>query len=220
MNPSNPSHSTVKHTKLQQHKAAASLATVNNIINAGTQSAAVQNSPVAKQALAVLQAAAASAQSALTNKIAVVQEHQTATKTQKLTFASVGDALRSYEAAVNVLADGDGAVINQAGLQTRAEKPPRAALGTVDVLRGKPGKLPTEAVISWPEVAGATSYAIEVNWTPATPTGPWTAIGSGSSRRRLVTAPSAGAQFLVRIAAIASNGTQSIWSNPILVTAH
>jgi hypothetical protein len=32
-------------------------------------------------------------------------------------------------------------------------------------------------------------------------------------------APTAGAQFLAQIAAIASDGTQSAWCDPILVTA-
>jgi hypothetical protein len=87
------------------------------------------------------------------------------------------------------------------------------------VVHSKLGKLPTEAVVSWPKVDGATSFAIEVNWTPATPAGPWAALNSGSGRRRVITAPAPAAQFLVRIAGIKSDGTQSPWSNPILVTA-
>ena len=219
MNPTNPSHSTVKHVPLNQHKVAAGVAAVNNVITAGNQSAAVQGSPVAKAALGVLQLAAGNTQTALTTKLTVVQEHQTATKALTISFSNLGDSLRSYEAAVNVLAGGDGSVINGAGLLTRAAKPPAAALGTVPVLYTKLGKLPGEAIVSWPEVDRATSFAIEVNPTPATPAGPWTALNSGSSRRRVITAPAPGAQLLARVAAVQSDGTQSPWCTPILVTA-
>jgi hypothetical protein len=41
----------------------------------------------------------------------------------------------------------------------------------------------------------------------------------GSGRRRVVKAPTAGAQFLARVAALASDGTQSDWSETILATA-
>ena len=219
MNPTNPSHSTVKHVPLNPHKVAAGVAAVNNVVNAGNQSAAVQGSPVAKATLGALQAAAGNTQVALTAKLAVVQEHQTATKTLNLSFSNLGDSLRSYEASINVLANGDGAVINGAGLLTRAAKPPTAALGEVPVLHTKLGKLPGEAIVSWPKVDRATSFAIEINTTPATPAGPWTALNTGSSRRRVITAPAPGAQLLARVAAVQSDGTQSPWCTPILVTA-
>ena len=86
-------------------------------------------------------------------------------------------------------------------------------------MRGWVGKALKEAVLHWPAVAGATSYAIQVNWTPAAPAGPWVALASGTSRRRVVTAPTAGAQFLAQVAGIASDGTQSEWCDAILVTA-
>jgi hypothetical protein len=35
----------------------------------------------------------------------------------------------------------------------------------------------------------------------------------------VVKAPAAGAQFLARVAALSSDGTQSDWSDPILATA-
>jgi hypothetical protein len=206
----NPSRSTVKHTPLNPHKVAAGLAACNNIVAAGAQCAAVQSSPVAKAALGVLQAAAGTGQTAMVAKLDAAQTHETAIKT--------GDALRSYEASVNVLANGDGSIINAAGLLTRADKPPPAALGTVPELHSKPGKLQSEAILSWPKVAGATSFALQINTTPATPAGPWTALNSGSSRRRVITGPGPASQLLARVAAVAADGTQSPWSNPILVT--
>jgi hypothetical protein len=219
MNPTNPSHSKVKHIPLNQHKAAAGLASLANVVAAGNQSTAVQADPVAKTALGVLQAAVSQGQQALNNKLAAIQAHQTAIKALKIHFGAAGDALRSYEAAINILADGDGSVINQAGLLARAEKTPAAALGEVTVVHSKLGKAATEAIVYWPTVPGATSYAIEVNFTPSNPTGPFTALGSGTSRRRTITAPAPGAQFLCRVAAARSDGSQSAWSAPILVTA-
>jgi hypothetical protein len=41
----------------------------------------------------------------------------------------------------------------------------------------------------------------------------------GTSHRRVITAPAPGAQFLVQIAAIGSDGTQSAWCEPYLATA-
>jgi hypothetical protein len=218
MNPSNPSRSTVKHTPLNPHKVAAGLAACNTIVTAGTQCAAVQSSPVAKSALGVLQAAAGTGQTALAAKLNAAQTHETAIKTLTINYSTLGDALRSYEASVNVLANGDGSIINAAGLLTRADKPPPAALGTVPELHSKPGKLQSEAILSWPKVAGATSFALQINTTPATPAGPWTALNSGSSRRRVITGPGPASQLLARVAAVAADGTQSPWCNPILVT--
>jgi hypothetical protein len=219
MDPSNPSHSSVKHTVLSEHQAAASLATVSNIVRSASQCAAVQGSLVAKAALDDLQAAAGTGQTALADKLEAIQTHQTATKTLTLAFDGLSDALRTFEAAVNGLAAGNGATISEAGLLTRGDKVPHAPLGMVTDVHAKPGKLPAEAIVSWPEIPGATSYAIQVNFTPATPEGPWTALNAGTGRRRVITAPAAEAQFLVRVAAQRSDGTQSPWSNAILVTA-
>jgi hypothetical protein len=68
-------------------------------------------------------------------------------------------------------------------------------------------------------VAGATGYAIELNFTPQNPGGPWFAVTPGSRRKRAVKGPGPGAQFLARIASLGGNGEQAEWSDPILVTA-
>jgi hypothetical protein len=127
-------------------------------------------------------------------------------------------ALAVYEAVIEQLARGDASIIAAAGLPSRGPKAPPAALGEMGVVRTRQGALPAQAVLTWPEVTGATSYAIELNPTPQSPAGPWNALGSGSRRRRLVSGPAPGAQILARVAALGSNGTQSAWSDPVLVT--
>ena len=47
----------------------------------------------------------------------------------------------------------------------------------------------------------------------------WTAIGSGTGRRWTITAPTPGAQFLVRVASLGPHGEQAAWSTAILATA-
>jgi hypothetical protein len=74
-------------------------------------------------------------------------------------------------------------------------------------------------MLRWAAASGATGYAVEVNFTPGNPAGPWTSLGTGSRRTRLVTAPTPGAHFPARVAAVASDGTQTPWSATILVTA-
>ncbi len=57
-----------------------------------------------------------------------------------------------------------------------------------------------------------------MNVTPQNPAGTWTAIAPGSSRRRVVKGPAPASQILARVAAVGSDGTQSDWSDPLLVT--
>jgi hypothetical protein len=212
-------NSTVKRTPLNVHKAAASVTTLEAVISAGTSSAAVQADPLAKQALSTLQTALGLLNGNVTTKANSETGLTTARKALTTQFTAVEVAARAYESSVNVLAAGDAAIITAAGLLARDQKTPKSALGAIKDFRSTLGKAVKEAVLHWPAVKGATSYAIQVNWTPATPTGPWTAIPSGSSRRRLILAPTAGAQFLAQVAAISSDGTQSAWCDAILVTA-
>jgi hypothetical protein len=109
-------------------------------------------------------------------------------------------------------------VITEAGCLARGPKAGATALGAVTAVRCKPGKRPAEAILSWPAGPGATAYAIEVSFTPDSPTGPWTALRSGAGRRRVVRAPAPGAQLLARVASLGSDGTQSEWSDVILAT--
>jgi hypothetical protein len=215
---SNPS-STVKRTPLDVHKASAGVTALQAVIAAGMASPDVQASPVAKQALADVQTTVGALSATLTSKAGSETSLTAARSALTTQFAAVEVATRTYESTINSIAAGDAAIITKAGLLARGQKTPPAALGEVKDARSTLGKAVRESVVRWPEVPGATSYALQVNWTPTVATATYTALPSGSSRRRVILAPAAGAQFLVQIAAIASDGTQSAWCDPYLATA-
>jgi hypothetical protein len=212
---------TVRRSLLVGKKIPDALSAAANTCSAGAQCTEVQNDPVAKQALGALQTATTTAQGSLTRRQALAQALLAAIQTLGNDFDVVRTTLGTYEMAVNSLANGDAAIINAAGLLSRLQKPPPAALGKVSVVHSKLGKHLGEAIVSWPAGPGATSYAIEVNFTatPQNPAGTWTALASGTGRRRVVKAPTPGAEFQVRVASIGSDGTQSEWSDTATATA-
>ena len=214
-----PSNLTVRHTPLKDNRLPEGAATLDKIVTAGSNCPAVQNDPLAKQAWTNLQGKVTTLHGSLGNKEQIAQTLLAAAKSARIDFDGSKEALVNYEKAVGTVANGNGAVINQAGLLSREVTTPRPALANVEKVTGKRGKQPAQAIVKWPEAAGATSYAVEVNFTPATPTGPFTSLGTATNRTRVVTAPTPGAQFLVRIAPVASNGTQGPWSDAVLVTA-
>ncbi len=215
----NPNQATVRHTPLK-HAIPQSLSIIDTICTTGAQSPDVQASPVALQALTALEKAVTTSHTSTTARLNLAAALITAIKTMKGDYAVVKAMLATYESAVNTIANGSATVINKAGLLTRAVKPPAATLTAVTVVHSKPGKSVGAAILTWPAADGATSYAIEVNFTPQSPTGTWTALNSGSSRRRVVKAPTptAGFQMLARVASQGSDGTQADWSPAILVT--
>jgi hypothetical protein len=217
---SNPNHATVRSTPIRGKTVAESLSTLDNVCSAGAQSADVQGSPIAKQALAALQTAVTTAHTGLTTRQQLATALIAAIKALHIDIGVVRTALVTYESVVNGVANGSAAVINKAGLLTRTPKPAvKTALGKVSVVHTKVGKHPAEGIISWPPGPGATNgYGIEVNYTPQTPAGPWVALTSGTGRRRVVKAPTPGAQILARVASLGAGGTQSDWSDPVLVT--
>jgi len=217
--PMNPSQVTVRHTPLKKGKVDAGATTLDKIVTTGAQSAAVQNDPLCKQALANLQGKTATVHTSIAAKKQAAQTLDSASMTLKLDYGAARSALVTYEEGVRVLANGDASIIAGAGLLTRDMSPPEPQLAVVVEVIGKKGKLAAEGVVKWPEVAGATSYAVQVNFTPQTPSSAYTALGTATRRTRVVKAPTAGAQFLVQVAAVASDGTQSAWSDAILVTA-
>jgi hypothetical protein len=214
----NPSRATVRRALLQRKKVPDALASVANVCSTGNGCTEVKNDPIASAALAQLIQVSATAQDRLAKYLAAVQAVRATSKDLRTGFATVRTTLTTYEAAVNAIAHGDAGIINRAGLLARDDHTSAAALGKVSVLHSKLGKHDAEAIISWPAAPGATSYAIEVNVTPQNPSGTWTALQSGSSRRRVVKAPTPGAELLVRVAAIGSDGTQSEWSDTLLAT--
>jgi hypothetical protein len=218
--PGNTTRAAVRRTLIRGKKLPDCLTTLDAVCSTAAQSTDVQNSPVAKQALDDLQKAVAAAQTSLSNKLTIAQSLLAAIKTLGDDFAEVKVALASFETAVDTIAKGDATVINKAGLLSRVvAKAAAASLQRVSVVRTKPGKNPTEAIVTWPAAPGATGYAVEVNFTPQVAGSPWTAHGFGSGRRRVVKGAAPAAQFLVRVASVASDSTQADWSDPVLATA-
>ena len=197
---------------------AESLASLDAVCNAGSQCTEVQGSPVAAGALAALISAVSASRTSLARKLDAVTALEAAIKVMRDDFELVRSASRTYDAAVDGIALGDATIINKAGLPSRLAAITPTPLGKVGEVRSKPWKHPAEAQLTWPRAPGATGYAIEVNLTPQDPTGPWTAITSGTGRRRIVKAPAPGAQLLARVASLGSGGAQADWSDPILVT--
>jgi hypothetical protein len=215
----NPSRATVRRRLKTGKKPPEFVSAAAAVAAAGAQSPDVAGSPTGVAALAVLQKAVTTADAGVSARQAAMQVLLATSKALKLNTTALQGALSGYESAVVTIAAGNAEIINKAGLLSRDTKAPATALGPVSTVNSKPGKAPTEAILSWPPAPGATSYAIQVNFTPQTASAPWTALGSGSRRTRTVKAPAAGAQFLVQVAALSSDGTQSAWSASILATA-
>ena len=216
---SNPTHALVRHVPLKGQSKETCLQALVTVCDTGAQCAEVQGSQLATQALNGLKSGVLKTQDSLSKKQAADLAQKAAAKTLRIDYQTLGALVRAYESAVGVIAQGDASIINKSGLLTRDPHsnatPP---LGKVSVVRTKPWKHSAEALLTWPKADGATGYAIEVNYTPTNPTGPWTALISGTGRRRVVKAQAPGAQLLARVAALGSGGTQSEWTDPVLVT--
>jgi hypothetical protein len=215
----NPTTLTVRHTPLSKDKVPEGAVTLDKVCSAGTVCAAVQNDPLAKQALAALQTKTTALHASLSGKQQAAQALLAASKVMWIDLAAAGEALTNYEAAVRTVAAGDGSIINAAGLLSRPVRAPAQPLSIVTEVAGKKGKEPGQGIVSWPAAPGATSYALQVNFTPQTPASPYTMVSTGTKRSRVVKAPATGAQFLAQVAAVASDGTMAAWSDAILVTA-
>jgi len=213
-----PTRFRVKHLRLKGVAAAEVLAMLDAVCAAGASCPEVQGSPIGASTLAALSETVTTAHQSLATRLELISALLAASKGLRLDLVAAGAALRTYECAVDVIADGDGGTICAAGLRGRGPQGSHAVLATVTDVTWKPGKNPAEAVITWPPAEGATSYAVETTADTAATAGPFTAAGTGTHRRRVVTAPSPGAQLLVRVAAVDGDGASSAWSAPILVT--
>ena len=186
---SDPTRAIVRHTPLEGQSKETCLQALATVCDTGAQCAEVQGSQLATQALTGLKSGVIKAQDSLSKKQAADLAQKAAAKTLRIDYQT-----RDPHSTVP------------------------SPLGKVSVVRTKPWKHSAEALLTWPKADGATGYAIEVNYTPSNPTGPWTALISGTGRRRVVKAPAPGAQLLARVAALGSGGTQSDWSDQVLVT--
>jgi hypothetical protein len=194
-----------------------SLTALDAVGNAGSACAEVQASPVAAGALTALIAAVGAAKKSLARKLDLLAQLKAAMKDLSVDFGKVRVATRTYQSAVEGVALGSAQIINKAGLEARTVTVSQGVLERVSVLHSKPGKHPTEAILTWPKAAGATSYAIEVNLAPNSATPTWVALTPGTGRRRVVKASAPGGQLLARVAALGTGGAQSDWCTPLLV---
>lgn len=200
-----------------KNKAAARLALIDGVCGKAATCAAVTNSPVASAALAALKTSNGTAKTSLALHASLLLQARTAGKTLVSNIADVEAKASTYMNAVDDLADGNPTVIADAGLTARDGTAHVGSATKVTAVKFELGKESKEAVVSWPESAGAGAYALRVNFTPTDPT-KWQDMPTSTSRRRVITAPTAAAQFLVMVAAIGNEGP-SDWSDAVMVTA-
>jgi hypothetical protein len=215
---SNPNNATVQSAVARGTKEAEALKIWGVVCDAGAQCAEVQASPVATGALADLKTAVGNAGGSLAVRISAGLTLDAAIKTLRADYGLLGSAVRTYLAAVAGVAKGNAAIINKAGLKAHIRSTTPVPLDKVSVVHTQVGKHSMESILTWPPGPGATGYAIEVNVTPSNPAGPWTALTSGTGRRRIVKGPTPGCQILARVASLGTGGEQSDWSDPVLCT--
>ena len=214
-----PSQATVRRGMRRRKAVPVCLSLLDNTCDTAAQCPEVLSSPVIEPALVLRLDAVATLHGSHAKKLLLAQQLRAASKAVTLDRGAVDAALGTYESAVAARANGNAAFINKAGLLSRDVSSPAATLDKVTVVHTKQGKHAAEAIISWPAAPGATSYAIEVNFTPQDPTSTWTPLSSAAGRRRVVKGPTPGCQFLVRVAAVTSDGIRSEWSEVRLATA-
>jgi hypothetical protein len=220
MSDENPQRCTVRSGTLTEQTPPEAVKIATSVCSIGAGCAAVQASIVAKGALDELTAATATAAERMADKANAALAFAAAIKALDASLLDVRKKLKTYEVAVDGLAEGDGVLIAEAGLPTRPIKPTALALEPVKVVYFKKGTMPREAILSWPAAKGAGSYVVEVNFTSTDPNGPWTALLAAANQSRVVVAPEPGAQFLARVAAVSRDGkTTSEWSPLVLVFA-
>jgi hypothetical protein len=219
MSDPNPQKCTVKQGMLTGEKPSDAVAMAKNVCNAGANSPEVQASPLASEALGVLQASVQTVDGLLANKLRLAQELLAAQSALAIGLIDVRKKLQVYGTAVDMIAHGNAAVIGRAGFEARPLKATAVALVGVSELFSKPGKMAGQAILSWPEAKGAGSYEVQVNFTPESPDGPWTAFTAAANQSRVVQAPAPRAQFLARVVAIGHGGARAEASPTILAIA-
>ena len=216
-NPSNTPKSKVNRTTITRQKVGDRVNTLDAVCAAGATSAPVTASTVASAALAGLKTKNLALRASLVSRDALLVSYRAQCKVVGGATASLDKAASTYMGSVDNLAAGDATVITGAGLPARLELKAVAVAATPLKLRSALGKQSKEAVVQWAAAPGASAYKLRANFTPADPT-KWEELSSGGSRRRVVTAPAAAAQFLVSVASIGSTST-SDWSDPVMATA-
>jgi hypothetical protein len=190
---------------------------MQTVCTTAASSQEVQGTPLAAQCCATLTADVAKADTSLTTYNNAKQAFRVATKAFRKDLRQARSSLGFFMGIVNGIAKGEAKIITAAGLIADDGDGGAPGLEKVTKLESHPWKKEATAKLSWPAAGGATSYAVEVNPTPQNPTGPYTPLGTATRRTRILAGAAPGAQLLARVAAVASDGTMSEWSSPILV---
>jgi len=215
--PKKPVGAKVKRGAINHKKASDQITLYAATCTQGATCAAVTGSTVCNAALTGLTAATAAAKAALTSHGALLLSYRTSAKTLSDALAALGKAGTTYMNAVDDVAQGNPTVITNAGLVSRDGVTRVTSAAVPENVHSEVGKASMEAILGWDVAAGAGAYRLRVNFTPTDPT-KWQELSSGTSRRRTVTAPTPGAQFLASVASIGSEAP-SDWSAPVMVTA-
>ena len=197
-------------------KATDRLDIINKVVTKGSSCAAVSGSTVASASLAALKTSSGTARTSVVAHGTLVLQTRAAGKKATSDIADVEAKATTYMNAVNDVAQGDPAIIADAGLTARDGQAHVSSAAKVLTIKCEPGKQSKEAICSWPEIAGAGAYALRVNFIPTNPTKVQD-LPSGTSRRRTIVAPTAGAQFLLSVAAIGSEGPGEPHPNLVMV---
>ena len=217
--PGKPSRTVVDRSSLDKMRIPACLEAMNTTCTTGATCAAVTGSATCNAALTALKGHVATASTSLTTYNNARKALQAAATVLQKDYHTARTAYGTYMTCVDEIALGDASIISAAGCTGRLENPPSAALETVSSFRSKPWKTSATARLQWAAVRSAANYVVELNPTPQTPAGPWNSAGNASPRlTKVVTAATPGAQMLARVAALHADGTQSEWSDAILVT--
>src|SRR5262245_2981336 len=214
-----PSRTVVDRSTLDKLPIPAAIAAIETTCATGATCAAVTGSPTCNAAFTALQGYVATAHTSLTTYNNARKALQVASAALQKDFSTARTAYGTYMTCVDEVAHGDASIVTAAGCMGRLESPPVVPLDKVSNFRCKPWKTSASAKLQWTAAPSAANYVVELNPTPQTPAGPWSSAGNASPRlTRVVTAATPGAQMLARVAAIHPDGTQSEWSDPLLVT--
>jgi len=217
--PAKPPRTVVDRSTLEKLRIPAAIAAIDTTCTTGAACPAVTASPTCNAALTALKGYVATTSTSLTTYNNARKALQTASAALQKDFGTTRTAYGTYMTCVDEVAHGDAAIVTAAGCTGRLENPPGLPLDRVSKFQSKPWKATASAKLQWAAAPSAANYVLELNPTPETPAGPWRSAGNPSPRlTRVVTAATPGAQMLARVAAVHPDGTQSEWSDPLLVT--
>ena len=137
--------------------------------------------------------------------------------TQKVTVRQ--DALVEWTTTLNALAGftgsatgGEAAAIESAGFGVRAPRTPPQPLPAPEGLVAKTNGTPGHTLLSWPPLAGAKSYIVQISPDPMTAAS-WSFARTCTTASADVNGAEAGKRYWYRVAGVNGKG-QGPWSEP------